>query len=103
MIDAVIWRKSSMSKAYENRLFKYEPECARLILCFLAYQLKNMVDTIIWDDGLLFVAHHLFSLAVAFGALIPGAAQYYSTFYLGFSVRTRECLILESKNERRNY
>jgi hypothetical protein len=85
MIDAVVWRKNSMPKAYENRMFKYHPESCRICLYFLAYQVKNTIDTIVWDDGPEFIAHHVLTLFTAWGALIPGSAHFYAPFYLGFS------------------
>jgi hypothetical protein len=94
MIDAVVWRKKSMPKAYENRMFKYHPEACRICLYFLAYQVKNTIDTVIWNDGPEFIAHHVLTLFTAYGALIPGSAHFYAPFYLGFSELSTAVLCL---------
>eukprot|EP00980_Cylindrotheca_fusiformis_P016179 scaffold4809_cov116-Cylindrotheca_fusiformis.AAC.3 len=86
MIDTVIHRKPNrMSQAYDNRLFKYHPESARVIVLFLGYQIKNSYDTMIWNDGALFIAHHVLAFFTAWGALFPGASHYYAPFFLGYS------------------
>ena len=85
LTDVVFGRTPAMTKAYENRMFKYQPEAARISLFFLSYQLKNMYDTIVWDDGALFIAHHVLTLGTIYGALWPGAAQFYAPFYFGIS------------------
>jgi hypothetical protein len=96
MMDAVFRGKNSMPKAYDNRLFKYHPEAARAIVFFLGYQIKNSYDTVIWNDGALFVIHHILAFSVAWGALFPGSAFYYGTFYLGFSEASTTALCLLS-------
>lgn len=86
MVDAVIHRKKgSMPVAFENRVFQYHPESLRLALVFFAYQVKNTYDTIIWNDGPEFIAHHILTLATGWGALYPGSCHYYVTFYFGVS------------------
>jgi hypothetical protein len=85
MYDTVLRGKNSMSKAYDNRLFKHYPESARTAIFFLGYQVKNSYDSIIWNDGPLLIGHHILALVVALGALFPGSAHYYVPFYLGFS------------------
>ena len=63
LIDATIGRKKgAMPVAYEGRMFTYHPESQRVVLYFVAYQLKNTYDTIIWNDGALFIAHHILAL-----------------------------------------
>ena len=76
---------TKMTIAYENRMFKYTPEAARICLFFLSFQLKNFYDTIVWNDGALFIIHHVLTLGTIFGSLWPGTAQYYAPFYFGFS------------------
>ena len=48
-------------------------------------QIKNLYDTIIWNDGLLFIAHHIMALSVAYGTVFHGVAHYYAQFYFGIS------------------
>jgi hypothetical protein len=94
MIDAAVWKKKSMPKAYENRMFKYHPEACRICLYFFAYQVKNTYDTIVWNDGPEFIAHHVLTLFTAWGALIPGTAHFYAPFYLGISEASTAVLCL---------
>jgi hypothetical protein len=85
MIDASLGRgKNSMPLAYERRMFTYQPEAQRITLYFAAYQLKNTYDTIVWDDGIIFVIHHVLTLFTTWGAL-QGNAHFYAIFYFGFS------------------
>jgi hypothetical protein len=48
--------------AYDHRLFYYSPHGFRLSLFFFSYQVKNMYDTIVWNDGPEFIFHHILSL-----------------------------------------
>ena len=47
---------------YEARMFTYHPEAQRITVFFVAYQLKNTYDTIVWDDGIIFIIHHVVTL-----------------------------------------
>jgi hypothetical protein len=86
MVDAVLKRKSNaMPVAYENRMFMYQPEAARITLFFFAYQIKNTYDTIVWNDGIEFIMHHVLTLFTAWGALVQGSAHFYVPFYFGVS------------------
>jgi len=61
--DATIGgKKNAMPVAYEGRMFTYHPEAQRITLFFVAYQLKNTYDTIVWNDGLIFILHHVLTL-----------------------------------------
>ena len=46
-------------KGASKRIYDYVPEGHHLLVFFIAYQIKNMYDTIVWNDGALFVFHHL--------------------------------------------
>lgn len=84
-IDAIFGkRKNAMPLAYEGRMFTYQPEAQRVTLFFLAYQLKNTYDTIVWDDGIIFIIHHVLTLFTIWGAM-QGHAHFYSLFYFGVS------------------
>jgi hypothetical protein len=85
MVDATLRGKNAMPKAYENRMFQYQPEAARITLFFFAYQIKNTYDTIVWNDGPEFILHHMLTLFTAWGALHPGSAHFYAPFYFGVS------------------
>ena len=49
----------------DERIFKYHPGAQRLITFFVVYQVKNLYDTLYWNDGIEFVLHHLFAGAAA--------------------------------------
>jgi hypothetical protein len=50
--------------AYDHRLLSYSPHGFRLSLFFFWYQIKNLHDTIVWNDGPEFIFHHLLSLGM---------------------------------------
>jgi len=94
LIDATIGgKKNAMPIAYEGRMFTYQPEAQRLTLFFVAYQLKNTYDTIVWNDGALFIAHHALTLLTTWGAL-QGNAHFYALFYFGVSELSTGALCL---------
>ncbi|KAL3804600.1 hypothetical protein ACHAW5_007675 [Stephanodiscus triporus] len=72
-------------EAFEERIFKYHPGSQRLVLFFFVYQVKNMHDTIYWNDGIEFVLHHILAGAAAWGGMYPGCCHFYALFYFGFS------------------
>lgn len=85
LIDATIGgKKNAMPVAYEGRMFTYQPEAQRITLYFFAFQLKNTYDTLVWNDGALFIAHHILTLFTTWGAL-HGNAHFYTIFYFGVS------------------
>jgi TLC domain len=69
-------------------------EAARLSVFFLAFQLKNSYDTLVWNDGIVFVIHHALTLATVWGTLYPGIWQYYGVFYFGISEASTGVLCL---------
>lgn len=74
--------------AYDKRLFTYHPESFRLSLFFFAYQVKNLYDTIKFNDGPEFIFHHIFSMITACAVLdtrTGGVCNYYSIFFFGLS------------------
>ena len=83
--DAVFRKEATMATTYDKRLFKYYPESAQIAVFFLGYQIKNAYDSIIWNDGVLLIGHHILAFFVAFGVVFPGSAHFYVPFYLGFS------------------
>jgi len=85
MVDATLRRrKNAMPVAFEGRMFTYQPEAQRIALFFVAYQLKNTYDTIAWNDGIIFIIHHILTLFTTWGAL-QGNAHFYVLFYFGVS------------------
>jgi TLC domain len=82
------WKGKSSAfpaSAAEHRGYTYSPKSFYLSLFFLAYQIKNLIDTILWNDGPEYVFHHVLSLSVCWGALYPGFALDYATFFFGLS------------------
>ncbi|GFH47734.1 hypothetical protein CTEN210_04209 [Chaetoceros tenuissimus] len=77
---------------FHKRLYSYNPYGHQIMLMFFAYQVRNMYDTIVWKDGWLFVAHHIFAGASAWMAMYPDSnkhhislANQYAIFYFGVS------------------
>ena len=85
MIDVEWHGKGKLTPAFENRVFQYHPEAYRLCVYFFAYQLKNCYDTIVWNDGPEFVAHHILTIFTVSIALYPKLCHFYTTFYFGVS------------------
>lgn len=83
--DAVFFGKTSAmpDAGHEQRLFTYHPAGFRVSLFFFAYQIKNLYDTIAWNDGPEFIFHHIFSLITAWGAMVPGCGHIYTIFFFG--------------------
>lgn len=77
--------RSGVSGAYDSRLFEYHPEGARILVFFVSFQIKNLVDSIQWNEGPEFIAHHIFAIFSAGGGLVPGAFHFYAIFYMGIS------------------
>jgi len=71
--------------AFDKRMFDYHPAGQQILTFFCAYQIKNTIDTIVFNDGILFIVHHLFSLTTAWGALYPGTGHIYAVFFMGIS------------------
>lgn len=70
---------------FHQRLHQYNPAGHQVLLFFFSYQVKNMYDTIKWNDGIVFILHHVFAGAAAWGGMYPGVASVYSLFFMGIS------------------
>lgn len=70
---------------FHQRLHQYNPAGHQVLLFFFSYQVKNMYDTIKWNDGIIFVLHHIFAGLAAWGGMYPGVASVYSLFFMGIS------------------
>lgn len=86
--------KKTVDEAYEDRLFKFIPGGNHVLVMFMAYQIKNTYDTIIWNDGPEFILHHLLAGTAAWGGMYPGCAQYYAIFFMGISEVSTAILVL---------
>ena len=77
--------KSTTGNSYEQRLSMYMPNGFRLSLFFFSYQIKNLYDTIVWNDGPIYIFHHIFSLITAYGAMTMTCGHVYTIFFFGIS------------------
>jgi len=68
-----------------RRIYTYQPAGHQVLLYFLAFQVKNMYDTIKWNDGVVFVLHHIFAGLTAWFGMYPGVASMYGLFFMGYS------------------
>jgi hypothetical protein len=78
-------KKLMCESRFEERIFNYHPGSQRLVLFFFVYQVKNMHDTLYWNDGIEFVLHHILAGMAAWGGMYPGCCHFYALFYFGFS------------------
>jgi hypothetical protein len=86
VIEAAFFGRGSEAMpdaGHEERLYAYHPGGFRVALFFFCYQLKNLYDTIVWQDGPEFIFHHIFSLFTAWGSMVPGCGHYYTLFFFG--------------------
>jgi hypothetical protein len=69
----------------ESRGFAYQPAPFFFSVFFLSYQIKNLCDTIVWNDGPEYIFHHVLTLAVCWGAIYPSYSMEYAYFFFGLS------------------
>jgi len=79
---------------HEQCLYTYFLATFRVALLFFAYQVKNMIDTIIWQDGWIFIFHHIFSLLTVWGCMSTGVGLMYAIFFFGMSELSMAILCL---------
>lgn len=86
LFSKLLYGSNSMPLAgYEKRLFTYIPAAQQIGLLFLAYNIKNTYDTIVWNDGPEFLFHHILSAITAWGCMYPGFGHFYVIFFMGLS------------------
>ena len=90
----VTFQKISDSKAAKSRIHTYEPAGHQILLYFCAYQAKNFYDTFYWNDGIIFVLHHLLAGTAAWFGMYPGMANIYGIFFMGLSEFSTFWLVL---------
>lgn len=78
-------KRSDSETEGPKRIHTYLPEGHQVLLAFFAYQTKNMYDTVVWNDGILFILHHLFAGMTAWLGMYPGVAGVYGLFFMGIS------------------
>eukprot|EP00519_Triparma_laevis_P015242 CAMPEP_0182491740 /NCGR_PEP_ID=MMETSP1321-20130603/1059_1 /TAXON_ID=91990 /ORGANISM="Bolidomonas sp., Strain RCC1657" /LENGTH=214 /DNA_ID=CAMNT_0024694049 /DNA_START=216 /DNA_END=860 /DNA_ORIENTATION=+ len=79
---------------YSKRLWEYIPASQRILTIFLAYQFKNLYDSIIWSDGPEFIAHHILAGSAAWGGMYPGVGSVYGIFFMGVSEISTTVLVI---------
>lgn len=67
------------------RLLTYHPAAQQILTIFLSYQIKNLYDCLIWNDGPEFVFHHIAAGLAAYSGLYPGHSHFYAVFFMGIS------------------
>jgi hypothetical protein len=67
-----------------DRLYDYDPAFQRLSVVMFAFQWKNLLDSVFFDDGLIFVVHHAVVIVVSLFALHP-FSHLYGSFFFGVS------------------
>mmetsp|Transcript_1965 Transcript_1965/g.2380 ORF Transcript_1965/g.2380 Transcript_1965/m.2380 type:complete len:305 (-) Transcript_1965:233-1147(-) len=95
-LSEVMTPKRKDDESFHNRIHNYRPEGHRILLFFLAYQIKNTHDSYYWNDGAIFIAHHLFAGVTAWLGMYPGVASIYGIFFMGLSEVSTMILVLLS-------
>jgi hypothetical protein len=67
------------------RLLTYHPAAQQILTIFLSYQIKNLYDCIVWNDGPEFVFHHIAAGLAAYAGMYPGHSHFYAVFFMGIS------------------
>jgi hypothetical protein len=77
--------RKKIEATFHSRIYTYQPEAHRVLLFFLAYQVKNTHDSWYWNDGIIFIIHHIFAGMTAWFGMYPGIASMYGLFFMGIS------------------
>ena len=67
-----------------ERIYHFSPAAQRLCMVQIAYEAKNFCDSVIHNDGAIFLAHHILTGLVTVVAANP-FMHIYAGFYLGIS------------------
>lgn len=78
--------KEFSAKVPHNRVYLYDPQAARIMLYFAAFQIKNFFDSLKWNEGPEFLMHHVLAAGSSLGGLVPHPTfHFYAIFYMGIS------------------
>jgi len=69
---------------HAERLYAYIPAAQRVALFHAAWEVKNFVDSLLHNDGPVFIAHHIAAFLVSVGCMSP-IYQPYAGYFFGFS------------------
>ncbi|KAJ1452912.1 hypothetical protein M885DRAFT_525580 [Pelagophyceae sp. CCMP2097] len=78
-------RQASYPETALERLYVRLPEYEFLCVAMLAFQTKNLVDSLTWKDPPEYVAHHIVCVLVAIGTLDGHFLHLYGIFFFGVS------------------
>jgi len=67
---------------YKNRLFKTHPKVTQIAIFFFWYQVKNSYDTFVWNDGTVYLCHHILAMVSSWAVIGPHFVHYYAVFFL---------------------
>jgi hypothetical protein len=71
------------SKSYE-RVYLFSPTAVLLCRIQVSYEAKNLVDSFVFGDGIVFIIHHISTGVLAVFALHP-YLHIYGSFFFGIS------------------
>lgn len=75
-------------------MWDYVPQGQRILTIFLAYQVKNLYDSFVWNDGPEFIAHHILAGSASWGGMYPGIGNTYGIFFMGISEVSTMVLVI---------
>lgn len=85
LLAPVLTFQRKTDDSYHGRIYNYVPQGHQVLVFFVAYQVKNLYDSYVWDDGAIFLAHHVFAGLTAWAGMYPGVAGMYGLFFMGLS------------------
>jgi len=85
LLGEVLTFQRKTDDSYHRRMYQYVPQGHRVLVFFVAYQVKNLYDSYVWEDGAIFLAHHVFAGLTAWAGMYPGVASMYGLFFMGLS------------------
>ena len=85
ILSEVMTLQRKNDDSFHGRIYNYVPQGHQVLVFFTAYQVKNLYDSYVWDDGALFLAHHVFAGLTAWAGMYPGVASIYGIFFMGLS------------------
>lgn len=87
-VHAALWNTKEglhfIPQSAFDRLYVYDRSFQRLSAVMFGFQAKNLVDTVVFKDGIVFVVHHIVTMTVALFALHP-YSHLYGSFFFGVS------------------
>jgi len=82
---ALEWESAVTHATPHARLYVQIPAMHFLITAMVAFQVKNLADTLRWSDGPEFVAHHIVTILVGIVNFEGSCCHLYGIFFFGLS------------------